>query len=70
MRVNGVCPGLVDTGFDPLPSKIKKAHASMLPLGRLGEMSEISSAFLFLASEESAYYCGQFLHPNGGEIMP
>ena len=70
VRVNGVCPGLVDTGFDPLSEKIKKEHATQLPMGRLGQPSDISSAFIFLASEEGAYYCGQFLHPNGGEIMP
>jgi hypothetical protein len=25
---------------------------------------------VFLASDESRYFCGQLLHPNGGEIMP
>ena len=68
--VNGVSPGLVDTGFDPLSEEVKAAHAASLPLGRLGTVEDMTSAFVFLASEEARYYCGQMLHPNGGEIMP
>jgi hypothetical protein len=30
----------------------------------------MTPAFVFLASDEGRYYCGQLLHPNGGEIMP
>jgi len=68
--VNGVAPGLVDTGFDPLPEETKSAHAAALPLRRLGTPEDVTSAFVFLASDEGRYYCGQLLHPNGGEIMP
>ena len=68
--VNGVAPGLVDTGFDPLPEDVKAAHAASLPMKRLGTPEDMTSAFVFLASEEGRYYCGQLLHPNGGEIMP
>jgi 3-oxoacyl-[acyl-carrier protein] reductase len=68
--VNGVSPGLVDTGFDPLSEEFKAAHAASLPLGRLGTVEDMTSAFVFLASDEARYYCGQMLHPNGGEIMP
>lgn len=68
--VNGVAPGLVDTGFDPLSEEAKQAHAHALPLKRLGEVDDMTSAFVFLASEAGRYYCGQLLHPNGGEIMP
>ncbi len=68
--VNSVAPGLVDTGFDPLPAEAKQAHAARLPLGRLGEPADLVGAFVFLASDESRYFCGQTLHPNGGEIMP
>ena len=68
--VNGVSPGLIDTGFDPLPEEMKRAHAASLPLGRLGTPDDVASAYVFLASDEAAYYCGQLLHPNGGEIMP
>ena len=68
--VNGVSPGLVDTGFDPLSVEAKAAHAASLPLQRLGTVDDMTSAFVFLASDEARYYCGQMLHPNGGEIMP
>lgn len=68
--VNGVSPGLVDTGFDPLPEEVKQAHADSLPLKRLGIPEDMTSGYVFLASEEARYYCGQLLHPNGGEIMP
>ncbi len=68
--VNSVAPGLIDTGFDPLPEEVKRAHAASLPLNRLGEPDDLVGAFVFLASDESRYFCGQTLHPNGGEIMP
>ena len=68
--VNAVAPGLIDTGFDPLPEAAKRAHAASLPLGRLGTPDDLVGAFVFLASVESRYFCGQTLHPNGGEIMP
>jgi 3-oxoacyl-[acyl-carrier protein] reductase len=68
--VNGVSPGLVDTGFDPLPEEVKQAHAAGLPLKRLGTPEDMTSGYVFLASDEASYYCGQLLHPNGGEIMP
>jgi 3-oxoacyl-[acyl-carrier protein] reductase len=68
--VNGVSPGLVDTGFDPLPEEVKRAHAASLPLKRLGTPEDMTSGYVFLASDEARYYCGQLLHPNGGEIMP
>ncbi|MGH7309180.1 MAG: SDR family NAD(P)-dependent oxidoreductase [Candidatus Rokuibacteriota bacterium] len=68
--VNSVAPGLIDTGFDPLPEETKRAHAAGLPLGRLGTPADLVGAFVFLGSEESRYFCGQTLHPNGGEIMP
>lgn len=68
--VNGVSPGLVDTGFDPLSEDVKRAHAASLPLKRLGAPEDMTTGYVFLASDEARYYCGQLLHPNGGEIMP
>jgi len=68
--VNGVSPGLIDTGFDPLSEQQKSEHAQGLPLQRLGAPEDMTSAFVFLASDDARYFCGQMLHPNGGEIMP
>src|SRR5215831_119526 len=68
--VNSIAPGLIDTGFDPLPEAAKRAHAASLPLKRLGMPEDLVGAFVFLATDESRYFCGQTLHPNGGEIMP
>ena len=68
--VNSVSPGLIDTGFDPLAEKVKRAHAASLPLMRLGLPDDLVGSFVFLASDEARYFCGQTLHPNGGEIMP
>jgi 3-oxoacyl-[acyl-carrier protein] reductase len=68
--VNSIAPGLIDTGFDPLSDEVKRAHAASLPLKRLGYPDDLVGAFVFLASDEGRYFCGQTLHPNGGEIMP
>ncbi len=68
--VNSVAPGLIDNGFDPLPEEAKRAHAAALPLQRLGTVEDMVGSYVFLASAESRYFCGQTLHPNGGEIMP
>jgi 3-oxoacyl-[acyl-carrier protein] reductase len=67
--VNSVAPGLIDDGFDPLPDEAKRAHAASLPLGRLGTVEDVVGSYVFLASEEGRYFCGQTLHPDGGETM-
>jgi len=70
IQVNAVAPGLVDTGFDPLPESRKREIAEALPLKRLGRPDDVAPVFVFLASDEARYFCGQTLGPNGGEIMP
>ncbi|MFN0303361.1 MAG: SDR family NAD(P)-dependent oxidoreductase [Burkholderiales bacterium] len=67
--VNGVGPGLVDTGFDPLPDEAKERIAASLPLQRLATVSDIAPAYVFLASDEAQFFCGQIIHPNGGQVM-
>jgi 3-oxoacyl-[acyl-carrier protein] reductase len=70
IRVNAICPGYIDTpmtaGTSPL---IQKVILSRTPLGRWGEPSEVASTALFLASDDSAFYTGQWLSPNGGLVI-
>ena len=71
IRVNGVAPGPIWTPLIPasLPAKEVKTFGSNVPLERSGEPVEVASCYIFLASEDSSYMTGQFLHPNGGEIV-
>lgn len=71
IRVNGVAPGpiwtpLIASSFKP--EKVAK-FGSDVPMERAGEPAEVAPSYLFLASNDSAYMTGQFLHPNGGEIV-
>lgn len=71
IRVNGVAPGPVWTPLIPSSFKPEEVatFGSDVPLKRAAEPSEIAPCFVFLASQDSSYITGQFLHPNGGEIV-
>ncbi|OIV41091.1 SDR family oxidoreductase [Flavobacterium johnsoniae] len=69
IRVNGVAPGpiwtpLIVASFDKL-SDFGKDN----PMERAGQPSEVGPAYVFLASEDSSYITGQFIHINGGELV-
>jgi 3-oxoacyl-[acyl-carrier protein] reductase len=67
IRVNAICPGWIETpmtqNFTPF---VKMAITARIPAMRWGQPEEIAATALFLASDESAYYTGQWLSPNGG----
>jgi NAD(P)-dependent dehydrogenase (short-subunit alcohol dehydrogenase family) len=71
IRVNGVAPGPIWTPLIASSFKEEKVaqHGSDVPMGRAGEPAEIAPSYLFLACNDAAYMTGQFLHPNGGEIV-
>jgi 3-oxoacyl-[acyl-carrier protein] reductase len=69
IRVNAIAPGLIDTGFDPMPEERKRAFAAALPLKRLGRVEDVAPTVVFLASDEASFYCGMTLSMNGGELM-
>ncbi|KAK1401608.1 Dormancy protein 1 [Heracleum sosnowskyi] len=71
IRVNGVAPGPVWTPLIPasFDEEEMKQFGSEVPMKRAAQPSEIATAYVFLASNDSSYYSGQVLHPNGGAIV-
>jgi NAD(P)-dependent dehydrogenase (short-subunit alcohol dehydrogenase family) len=71
IRVNGVAPGPVWTPLIPssLPAEKVSVFGTDSPMKRPAQPSELAPAFVFLASEDSSYITGQFIHVNGGEIV-
>lgn len=71
IRVNAVAPGPVWTPLIPSSFSAEKTETfgGQVPMGRAGEPSEIATSYVFLASEDSSYFTGQCLHPNGGYIV-
>ncbi len=71
IRVNGVAPGPVWTPLIASTFKPEKVSnfGSDVPMERAGEPAEIAPCYLFLASDDGSYLTGQFIHPNGGEIV-
>ena len=47
----------------------QEAIKLQIPAGRMGEVSDIAFAALYLASEEASYITGSTLHVNGGMAM-
>ena len=72
VRVNAVCPGLIETGmtrfvFDYARDAGKEAKlGSRCELRRYGRPEEIAAAIAFLASEDASYITGQALPVDGG----
>ena len=70
ITVNCVAPGFIRTAMtDVLPEAQKDALNARIPMGRMGEGSDIGAAVAYLASDEAGYVTGQTLHVNGGMAM-
>jgi len=70
IRVNAIAPGYIDTPLlEPLPDLMKHMVVAQTPAGRLGTPAEVAATALFLASDESSFFVGQILAPNGGYVM-
>ena len=72
VRVNAICPGLIETGMtQPIYERARERGKEdrlgrINPLRRGGQPSEIAAAALFLASDESSYVNGHALVVDGG----
>jgi 3-oxoacyl-[acyl-carrier protein] reductase len=70
IRVNAIAPGPILTEMMAEETEEWAAQKlSELPIGRFGETYEVAPTAVFLASDESSYYVGQTLCPNGGDVM-
>jgi len=65
IRVNAVSPGVIQTPMHPAES-YEDLGDRLPPLGRVGQVSDVVDAILFL--ESSPYITGEILHIDGGQI--
>src|SRR5205823_8985383 len=69
VRVNCVCPGVIETPMTaPLLADAawRESAVRRHPLGRVGQPEEIAAAILYLASDEAAFVTGVALPVDGG----
>ena len=70
VTANCVAPGFIATAMtESLPDTQKEALNARIPMGRMGEGSDIGAAVAYLASKEAGYITGQTIHVNGGMAM-
>ena len=69
VRLNAIGPGYIDTNMTKglLENQMIQTMLMMqIPMGRAGTPQDIANTALFLASDESSYFTGEILHPDGG----
>ena len=81
IRVNAVCPGVIDTalnwGLDEIlgqqgqglpPGEFLRRRVETVPLGRIGTPEDVAAAVAFLAGPDASYITGQSLNVDGGMV--
>ncbi len=72
VRVNAIGPGTIMTDMLRenlmVNEEVRKTILSRTPLGRAGDVEEIASIAIFLASDESSYITGQCIYADGGRL--
>jgi 3-oxoacyl-[acyl-carrier protein] reductase len=70
ITVNCVAPGFIETDMTKgLSAAQTAALLGQIPIGRLGQATEVADAVAFLASPRAGYITGTELHVNGGMFM-
>ena len=72
IRVNAVCPGVIDTPMvDRLSAEmptLREALIAMKPMGRLGRPEEVAEAVVWLCSDAASFVTGHALAVDGGYV--
>ena len=69
IRINSIGPGFFETSMTAAirsNEEATQAALAQVPMGRMGTPRELANTALFLASEDSSYFTGQLLIPDGG----
>ncbi len=67
---NAVAPGFIETKMtEKLSESVKEHYLEQIPVGRYGQVKDVASLVLFLASENADYITGQVVHVDGGLVM-
>ncbi len=71
VRVNAVCPGLIDTEMvrATIPPADIRRYEAAFPIHRLGTPEEVAELVLFLCSDRSAYITGTAMNISGGDLL-
>jgi acetoacetyl-CoA reductase len=70
ITVNVVAPGYINTDMmSTIPEKVMDQIVGAIPVGRLGEATEIARAVAFLTSDDAGFVTGATLSANGGQYM-
>lgn len=70
VTVNAIAPGYIDTDMvAAVPADVLEKIVAKIPVGRLGQASEIARGVAFLVSEEGGFVTGSTLSINGGQHM-
>ncbi|TIP27029.1 MAG: SDR family oxidoreductase [Mesorhizobium sp.] len=71
IRVNCVTPGLIQTDITggKLTDEMRIDIIKGIPMSRLGDAKDVAGAYLFLASDLSAYVTGAVIDVNGGMLI-
>ena len=70
VTVNAIAPGYIDTDMvAAVPPEVLEKIVAKIPVGRLGQASEIARGVAFLCSEDAGFVTGSTLSLNGGQHM-
>jgi acetoacetyl-CoA reductase len=70
ITVNAIAPGYIATEMvRAVPENVLEKIVARIPVGRLGEASEIARGVVFLTSEDAGFITGSTLSINGGQHM-